>query len=400
MIAHLDADAFFASVLQRLHPNAMGKPLLALGMGGNCVISASYEAKKRGVTAGMRIPDAKKLVPEAVVLPVAFQETGVASEEIETHLKRLCPETEQMSIDEWFMDLASLQGGNPLDLSAWARGVQSLLWQRTHLPVSLGIAPTKTLAKMGSDFRKPRGVTVIEGSSPSDLSIEAFLRDCDINDIPGIGYRRGVHARSHGWKSAFDFAYADPDIVRHLFGRPGEELQQELRGEAVYEVIIEDAAPKSLSRCRTFPKTMNRHFMEAQLFEHLSYVVLRMRHHGLAASGINVWLRDSDFYFSSTDIKIPIPVSTEEQIVPYMERLFRRIFDEKKKWNQVGLALFGLKPEGPAQYSLFDAPSNLDEAESLQKSMDTLRDKYGRDVIRRGYSVLLEKKRKNVVIQE
>ncbi len=401
MIAHLDADAFFASVLQRLHPNTMGKPLLAIGMGGNCVTSASYEAKKKGVTAEMRIPDAKKLVPEAMALPVAFQETGIASEEIEVHLKGLCPDTEAMSIDEWYMDLSSLQGGNPHDPSAWGRGVQSLIWQRTHLPVSLGIAPTKTLAKMGSDFRKPRGVTVIEPAlSACDLSIETFLRESDINDIPGIGFRRGVHARSHGWKTAWDFAMADPDIVSHLFGRPGTELQTELRGEPVYEVTTETVAPKSVSRCRTFPRTKNRSFIEAQLFEHLSYTILRMRGHGLACSAMSVWLRDSDFHFASYEMKAPTPLATEEQILPYIQRCFARIFDEKKKWNQVGMALMHLRAEGPAQYSLFEKPQDLEEDEKLQQSMDSLRSRYGRDVIRRGWSAMLEKQPKRIVIQE
>src|SRR5207248_2984219 len=148
MIAHIDADSFFASVLQRKHPHLKGKPLIAAGMGGGCVIAATYEAKAKGVKTGMPMREAIKLCPEAIRMPSDFRETGIASQQIEAILSDVCPIIEQYSIDEWFLDLASMVGGIPADPVTWARALQTDVKRRTDIGVSIGVAPSKLLAKM------------------------------------------------------------------------------------------------------------------------------------------------------------------------------------------------------------------------------------------------------------
>ncbi len=161
MIAHIDADSFFASVLVRQNPRLAGKPLLATGMGGGCVIAASYEAKNRGVKTGMPLKDALLLVPDAIRMPSDFQEAGLASEQIEQMIRRVCPIVEQMSIDEWYLDVRSLVGGVPMDLEGWATRLQKDIFTSTGLWVSIGVGPSKLLAKMAGEYRKPRGMTII-----------------------------------------------------------------------------------------------------------------------------------------------------------------------------------------------------------------------------------------------
>ena len=133
MFAHVDADSFFASVLVRKQPRLRGKPVLALGMGGSCVIAATYEAKAKGVKTGMRLSDARKLVPDAIEMPSDFRETAIASHQIEDMLRAQCPVIQQMSIDEWFLALATLVGGVPHDLTAWGR--------KTQADILMSIAP-------------------------------------------------------------------------------------------------------------------------------------------------------------------------------------------------------------------------------------------------------------------
>jgi nucleotidyltransferase/DNA polymerase involved in DNA repair len=185
VIAHVDADSFFASVLLRLYPHLRGKPLLAVGMGGNCVIAATYEAKAKGVKTGMRLSEARVLVPGAIEMPSDFRETGIASEQIEAILKDVFPIIEQMSIDEWFLDLRSMIGGVPKDPRAWGLETQKNVLQMTDLSVSIGIAPSKLLAKMAGEYRKPAGVTFLKESD-----IKAFLKDRPAAAIPGIGTLR------------------------------------------------------------------------------------------------------------------------------------------------------------------------------------------------------------------
>jgi DNA polymerase-4 len=201
MFSHIDADAFFASVLVRKYPHLRGKPLLALGMGGGCVIAASYEAKACGVRTGMRFREAQALCPGALSMPSDFHEAARASQEIEDILRNTCPFIEQMSVDEWYMDLRGLVGGMPSSLGYWGEEMQTQILRKTGLSVSVGIAETKLLAKMAGEFRKPAGVTVIPVSTCSgklDVCRQEFLAQRPAAAIPGIGRKRVRHTDQRG----------------------------------------------------------------------------------------------------------------------------------------------------------------------------------------------------------
>ena len=178
--AHIDADAFFASALQRKYPSLRGKPLLALGMGGGCVIAASYEAKAFGIKTGMRLVEARKLCPSATAVPSDFREACAASQEIEDILKEQCPVLEKYSVDEWFAELKALVGGIPKNCDEWAQRMQTDVSNRVGLTVSIGIGSTITLSKMASEYRKPAGVTVItDNEAPVISSMEPELTSCE-----------------------------------------------------------------------------------------------------------------------------------------------------------------------------------------------------------------------------
>jgi DNA polymerase IV len=402
MIAHLDADSFFASVLQRKHPHLKGKPLIALGMGGSCVIAATYEAKAKGVKTGMPMREAIKLCPEAIRMPSDFRETGIASQQIESILNDICPVIEQYSIDEWFLDLASMVGGSPRDPMAWAREVQTDVKCRTDIGVSIGVGPSKLLAKMASEYRKPSGVTVIlpppltppprgEGKrivslplSGEGMGVEAFLRDRPAAAVPGIGRARQVHAQALHWETAWDFAIYDREVVKKIFGSPGPELQRELLGERIAEIISEAAPPKSVSRTRTFRATNQKEYLWAHVLHHTQYVVLKMRKHGLACHGVSVWLRNRDYKHFGESKRLPQAMDTEETVVPYLRSCFEDTYDDRIWYNQAGMSLWGLTPTGPLQASLFEPLEQRIEDQRLQTSLDSLRKKYGREVIARG----------------
>lgn len=380
MLAHVDADSFFASVLQRKHPRLAGKPLLAMGMGGGCVIAATYEAKAMGVKTGMRLKEALTLCPQATQVHADFAETALASQQIEAIIQSHCPVVERYSIDEWFLDLRTLVGGIPFDPLLWAQDLQREILAATALSVSIGVGPSKILAKMAGEERKPAGVTVVEKHE-----IEAFLGRRPIMAIPGIGPRRGAHAKTKQWETAWDFAIADAAMVQRLFGKGGAELQREIRGESVSPVLAESGPPKSISRTRSFKPTADRALVWAHAMQHLSYCILKMRTHALTARGISLWLRDDRYRHEGLQIKLPQPLDTEEDIAPYARKAFDRIIGRgDPRHTQVGFALWNLQPKGAAQFSLFEAPERAMEDEHLQRSLDGLRKRYGREVVMRG----------------
>ncbi len=377
-IAHIDADAFFASVLVRKNPHLRGKPLLAIGMGGGCVIAATYEAKAKGIKTGMPLFEARKLCPGAVEMASDFAETGLASSQMKEIFENECPIVEQMSIDEWFLDLATMQGGAPKDVSRWAKDIQAGVLRKTALSVSVGVAPSKTLAKMASEYRKPAGVTTL---SAGDL--KAFLQDRPAAAVPGIGRKRTAHADLYGWKTAWDFVHADAALVKEVCGRTGLELQRELSGERVYEMVHAAAPPKSISRCRTFKATRDKAVLQAHMMRHLEYAVLKMRRQGLACGIVCVWLRDRQFYRSGLCKRLPQPASTEAGVLTEALRCLDAAFDASKAYNQVSLGLHDLAAAGALQYSLFDDPRAGERDEKLQQALDEVHERFGRNALTR-----------------
>lgn len=399
MIAHIDADAFFASALQRKRPDLRGKPLLALGMGGGCVIAASYEAKAKGVKTGMRLSEARKLCRGAIALPSDFDEALLASRQIEQILQNRCPIIQRYSVDEWFLDLKSLPGGLPDNIKYWALELQETVKRSVGLTVSIGIGPSKLLAKMSSEYRKPEGLTIVSKhvhSTDSAFYIlhSTFLQDRAAEAIPGVGRRRALHTAAQGWETAYDIAHADQETVQKLFGRPGLAMQRELLGELIEKVEVESAPPKSISRTRSFSPTGNREMVYAHLLHHLTYTMLKMRRAGLACSAISVWLRNSAYTFEQKESKLSQAADTEEYVLPYVHQCFERLFEQGGKYTQVGLGLYGLNPKGGTQYSLFDNPKTIHEAENIQGAMDDLHKKYGRESVKRGSAMAVQHAKK------
>lgn len=419
MIAHVDADSFFASVLARKNPALRGKPLLALGMGGSCVIAASYEAKAKGVKTGMTLRDALKLAPNALRIPSDFQETGLASQQIESVLANVCPRIEQMSIDEWFLDLSTAVGGIPRDLTAWAMNVRKEILNMTGLSVSVGVAPTKILAKMASEYRKPGGITIVtrevchpeeprgaerhegrhaktnvmvrDGLRPphhdtfvSVLSVKSFLSDRPAAAIPGIGRRRVVHCEAEQWITAWDFSQGNKARVKELFGKPGTELRQELQGEPVYSVSELRKLPQSVSRARSFRPLRDATAIWAHTLRHLEYAVLKMRRDRLACLGVSVWIRDGQYEYQSAHCSLPRPFNTEEALQPFVRRCFSDVYRAGDPCTQTGLALWKLTNGGTRQFSLFEEPKKVLREEMVQDSLDALHERFGRNAVTRG----------------
>lgn len=299
-----------------------------------------------------------------------------------------------MSIDEWFLDIKSLVGGIPSDISDWAQNMQTMIAKKTALTVSIGVAPTKILSKMASEFRKPGGITIIQdGCIPHTayyILLKDFLKDRPAAAIPGIGRRRVLHTDARGWKTAWDIAQAPAEELRQLFGKNGVELKEELLGNALYAVTAEEAPPKSISRCRSFRPTKDKDLLWAQLLKHLEYIVLKMRRHDLSCRGISLWLRDGDYEGGGVNASLPQPSHTADAILPFMRNCFLRSHDPKRTYTQVGIALWHLVPTAAPQYSLFRAPEETERDEEIQKTLDTLHKRFGRNAVTRGSALAVK----------
>ena len=410
MFAHVDADSFFASVLQRKYPQLKGKPLVALGMGGGCVIAATYEVKTRGVKTGMPLREAKKIAPDLIALPSDFRATYDATKQLFLLLEKYCPGgVEKASPDEGYLDLANrlplIAYRSPNDtLLNYAQQIQSDANRFLDLPISIGIAPTKTLAKMGSKHRKPKGICIIE-----EKDIDAFLTEKNVGSIPGIGWKSTPKMQKIGFLTAFDFAHADSFIIERVLGKTGLELQKELRGEAVYAVITDPPPPRSISRCRSFHATSDANFLYSQVMTHLQRCSTKLRRNELECARVGIWVRGADYKSrASAERAIGRHVAEEALLLPFVKAAFEEIIPRigrgpstssgqapryapttrKMLCTQAGFVLSDFCPKGDRQISLFEEPDSLKDIAALQMALDELRKKYGTESVRYGSAVL------------
>lgn len=233
MIGHVDADCFYVSAERVRFPHLRGMPVGVLGNHGACIIAKSYEAKAAGIKTGMPIWEAVPLCPQAVYVKRDFTWYEVLSRRMLSIVQEISPLVEFYSIDEQFfagdVDAAKLQ--------------QEIL-QRVGVPVSIGIAPTKTLAKLISDSSKPFGFGVIR----SERDRLRLLRGRPVEDVTGIARKSAAKLAAHGITTCEQFASADRAFIRWLMTKTGEDLWWELRGEPVLPILPRRPSHKFISR--------------------------------------------------------------------------------------------------------------------------------------------------------
>ena len=233
MIGHVDADCFYVSAERVRYPHLRGIPIGVLGNHGACIIAKSYEMKAAGVPTGMPIWEALPICPAAVYVKRDFRWYEALSRQMLAIVQEVSPRVEFYSIDEQFF--TSLDSTH-----AFAEQLQRDLLKRVGVPVSIGIAPTKTLAKLISDSSKPFGYGVIA----DDVDRIKLLRDRPVTDITGSA----KHLADHGIHTCEDFAGADRAFIRWLLTKRGEDLWWELNGTPVLPVQVTRPSHKFISR--------------------------------------------------------------------------------------------------------------------------------------------------------
>ncbi|MBF0559158.1 MAG: DNA polymerase IV, partial [Nitrospirae bacterium] len=202
-ILHIDADAFFASCEQAIHPELKGRPVIT-GKERGIVAAASYEAKARGVKRGMRLFEVKKVCPDVVILPSDYETYSLFSLRMFEILKRFSPDVEEYSIDEAFVDLTGLRRSFHGPYEIIAGQMQRTVQTELGITVSVGVSLSKVLAKIGSKHRKPHGLTMIPGGD-----IHLYLDRLHVENVWGIGRNTAAFLGKFGITTALQFARKD-----------------------------------------------------------------------------------------------------------------------------------------------------------------------------------------------
>jgi nucleotidyltransferase/DNA polymerase involved in DNA repair len=237
MIGHVDADCFYVSAERVRFPHLCGVPVAVLGNHGACIIAKSYEMKAAGVKTGVPIWEAVPICPQAVYVKRDFTWYETLSRKMLAIVQSISPLVEFYSIDEQFF----VAGDGTL---AAAEALQRDILRRVGVPVSIGLAPTKTLAKLISDSSKPFGCGVML----DDSDRRRLLGGRPVEDITGIARRNAKKLAAHGITTCDQFAAADRAFIRWLLTKTGEDLWWELNGTSVLPVTVARPDHKFISR--------------------------------------------------------------------------------------------------------------------------------------------------------
>ncbi|BBO33630.1 DNA polymerase Y family protein [Lacipirellula parvula] len=234
MIGHVDADCFYVSAERVRFPHLTGVPVGVIGNHGACIIAKSYEAKAAGIKTGTPIWEGVTLCPDAVYVKRDFRWYEALSRKMLELVKEVSPRVEFYSIDESFYEVEVID----------PHGLQAAILERVGVPVSVGIAPTKTLAKLCSDSSKPFGVRIVT----SDDERRELLAGIPVTEVCGIAGKAAIKLAAHRITTCDEFVAADNRLIRKLLTVVGERLWYELRGEPVLPVLISRAAHQRIAR--------------------------------------------------------------------------------------------------------------------------------------------------------
>jgi DNA polymerase IV (DinB-like DNA polymerase) len=288
IILHLDMDSFFASIEAREHPEFRRKPIIVGadpkgGSGRGVVSTASYEARKFGIRSGMPISRAFSLCPEGVYLPPNFPLYTKVSHEVMEILRTYSPHFHQVSIDEAFLDIS--HAGDYSKAEEIALRIKEEIREKEHLTCSVGIGPSRIVAKIASDFTKPDGLTVVK----PDQVLE-FLAPLPVGKIPGIGRKTGGELERMGIRTIGDLMSYDIQLLQSRFGKWGLHMHELALGKDI-RGIREDGASRSISRETTFEQDTD------------DPVILLQALDGMAAD-LHMAIRRENLFFRTLTLKI------------------------------------------------------------------------------------------------
>lgn len=382
-VLHLDADAFFASCEQAVHPELRGKPVIT-GKERGIVAAASYEAKNRGVQRGMRLFEARKVCPDVITVPSDYETYSLFSVRMFEILRRFSPDTEEYSIDEAFVDLTGLRRSFHCSYAMIAAKIQETVEKELGITVSVGVSLSKVLAKIGSKHDKPHGLTVIPGKD-----IHRYLDKLPVEKVWGIGPNTTAFLRKFGIRSALDFARKDEPFIKNHLSKPYWEIWHELNGRSVYPVVTETKSSyQSVSKTKTFtPPSSDKTFVFAQLSKNLENACIKVRRHKLAATRLIVFLRKKDFRDIGVEMKLNRPTAYPAELFEPLREGFDHIYETYLPYRLTGVVLAGLMPEDRVQYTLFDDPAKIEKMARIYHGIDELSARFGKHTVQHAASL-------------
>lgn len=381
-IALIDCDSFFVSCERALNSDLCNKAVCVTSGERGCIIARSNEAKEMGIPMGHPLFMAKRDYKNCIYISANHANYADFSNKIMAILHEFSPTVEVYSIDEAFVDLTGLSKLYKKNYYDIAKDIRNKILTETKIPVSIGISRTKTLAKLASDkSKKLQSHIYIAGR----CGIKQLLINTSIEEIWGIGRKLTPKLKGHGIKSAYDFVQKNDAWLKNHFGKTALELKYELLGNVINKVSPDRKPPKSMSDSRAFPEfSSDLNYIKNELMIHIHSVCRKLRKSDCKCSTIGVMLRTKDFKVYYDKINVNSPLNFEFEISNEAFQILERLFNPKTTYRSVGIVLENFSSYSESQLNLFQNTDN--KKEKLAESLDKLEAKFGRNIVRTGFT--------------
>lgn len=389
MYALVDCDNFFCSCERVFRPDLEGVPLVVLSNNDGCVVARSKEAKKLGVPMGIPFYQMKERFPDAGIVPFSSNYVLYAdmSARVMATLALEAPEVHQYSIDEAFL---VLQGMELFDIKAWGEALAAKVRKWTGIPISIGIARSKTLAKVAARFAKKydayRKCCVIANDEQRDKA----LRLTEVGDIWGIGRRHARSLKIRGVFTAYDFISKSAQWVRANYHLPGERTWMELRGEDVIPVEGMDRRKQSIVTSRTFPgmyTTVDE--LTPHIANYAARCALKLRKQGSVCGLITVFALTNPFREDLPQTRtgashlFTTSTSATGEIVEAALGCLRKMFKPGYHYKRAGVMVERITDASAVQPDLFEFdPERRGKLDALASAMDKINARLGNDTVK------------------
>ncbi|WP_428663270.1 Y-family DNA polymerase [Runella sp.] len=389
MYALIDCNNFYASCERVFRPDLDKKPIVVLSNNDGCVIARSEEAKKLNIPMGVPLFQIEPLIKKhnVAVFSSNYALYGDLSNRVMQSLHQLVPQIEVYSIDEAFLDLRQMPYH---DLYAFGQLIRQKIKQWTGIPISIGIAPTKTLAKVANRYVKAHcsdeGVFIIEDEPTADIA----LSGTPIEEVWGVGRRYARFLTGHEIHTAFDLVQMPDSWIQKHLKIVGLRMVRELRGEVCYGLDLEPHPKKGICVSRSFQHTVTDLLpIQEAVATFASRCGEKLRKQKSVANLLHLFLftnphREQDpQYFGSKVLQFPIATNSSFDLVEMALRALKLLFKEGYRYKKAGIMVSGIVPENNIQTTLFDlGESKRIKDHRVFKAVDALNRKLGRDKIR------------------
>ena len=385
MYALADCNNFFVSCERVFRPDLEGKPVVVLSGNDGCVVSRSNEAKALGVKMGVPLYQIKNLVDKEGIVCFSsnFSLYGDLSNRVMSIIRSHTSRFEQYSIDECFFNIDHI----PADRQkAYCEQLVKAIRRGVGVPVSIGIASSKTLAKVASKYAKKypgyHGVCEIRTEEQRVKALSTF----EIGDVWGIGRRAKAKLQNAGITTALEFAEKSSAFAQNMLHKPGLLTWQELRGQDVID-ITELPMKQSITTSRTFASAItDQTLLEEQIANFCAHCARELRVQKSVAQQLYVYAHTSAFrtdieqHYLSELVTLPVATSNSQELISYALAAFRRAYRPGALYKKAGVVLLKIIPETAVVPDLFDT-KDRDKDKRLQRVLDHIDDRHGKRAI-------------------